>query len=29
MAKTKHLDLGFEQKSQSFYDIRETARIVE
>jgi peptide/nickel transport system substrate-binding protein len=28
MAKTKTLDLGFEQKSLSFYDIRETSRIL-
>ena len=29
MAKTKNLDLGFEQKSLSFYDIRETSRILQ
>lgn len=28
MAKSKKLDLGFEQKSWSFYDIRETSRIL-
>lgn len=28
MAKAKYLDLGFEQKSQSVYDFRETARIL-
>jgi peptide/nickel transport system substrate-binding protein len=28
MAKGKHLDLGFEQKSMSIYDFRETSRIL-
>ncbi|RJQ63570.1 MAG: polyamine ABC transporter substrate-binding protein [Desulfobacteraceae bacterium] len=28
MAKAKYLDLGFEQKSQSVYDFRETSRIL-